>query len=245
MVGLPFTCAPTARHSRFDPQLFQVFLLRRLWLLQLTATAGVGCHSTLVATTEQLARQRGSWDDGVSLWKVRLHASAGMPAPGSLRTSGSMDLARPDALDNRRLEIVADDLPLFLGAQLAVDTTVASVLRRDGAQRPKCANEDGAALVAGAKKQPTPELTSREADKAGCLGLRGWETVARGSSRLRPHFGQRQNQRRATAFEGPSSSSLAVEVGDLAGVQCCEGLRTCLSNAEVLGADGALFGSDH
>ena len=48
-----------------------------------------------------------------------------------------------------------------------------------------------------------------------------------GSSRFRPQFGQRQDQRRATAFEGPSSSSLAVEVGDLAGVQCCA------SNAEV------------
>ena len=34
-----------------------------------------------------------------------------------------MDLARPDALDNRRLEIVVDGLPLFQGAQLAVDTT--------------------------------------------------------------------------------------------------------------------------
>ena len=29
-----------------------------------------------------------------------------------------MDLARPDAVDNRRLEVVADGLPLFQGAQL-------------------------------------------------------------------------------------------------------------------------------
>ena len=28
-----------------------------------------------------------------------------------------MDLARPNALDNRRVEIVADGLPLFMGAQ--------------------------------------------------------------------------------------------------------------------------------
>ena len=53
-------------------------------LFHLTVTAGVACHSTLVATTEQLARQRGSWDDGVSLWKVRLPASAGKPAQGCL-----------------------------------------------------------------------------------------------------------------------------------------------------------------
>ena len=43
-----------------------------------------------------------------------------------------MDLARPDALDKRRLEVVADGLPFFQGAQLAEDTTAVSVLRRDG-----------------------------------------------------------------------------------------------------------------
>ena len=30
--GLPFTCCPTAFHSRFDAQVFRVLLLRRLWL---------------------------------------------------------------------------------------------------------------------------------------------------------------------------------------------------------------------
>ena len=40
------------------------------------------------------------------------------------------DLARPDALDNLRLEVIADGLPLFQGAQLAVDSTAVSVLRR-------------------------------------------------------------------------------------------------------------------
>ena len=38
-----------------------------------------------------------------------------------------VDLTRPDALDSRRLDIVADGLPLYLGAQLAVDTTHVSV----------------------------------------------------------------------------------------------------------------------
>ena len=35
-----------------------------------------------------------------------------------------MDLTRPNVLDNRRLEIVADGLPLFM------DTTIVSVLKR-------------------------------------------------------------------------------------------------------------------
>ena len=46
-----------------------------------------------------------------------------------------MDLAVPNPLDNRRIEVVADGLPLFHGAQLAVDTTVVSPLRQDGTPR--------------------------------------------------------------------------------------------------------------
>ena len=38
-------------------------------------------------------------------------------------------------LDNRRLEVVADGLPLFNGAQLAIDTTMVSTLRGDGTAR--------------------------------------------------------------------------------------------------------------
>ena len=64
--------------------------------------------------------------------------------------------------------------------------------------------------------------------------------MVRGSARLRPQFGQGQGQRRATALEGPSSSSLAVEVGDPAGVQCCKAFAlSLLERRGGLGADGA------
>ena len=47
-------------------------------------------------------------------------------------------------LDSRRLEVVADGF--WRGAQLALDTTMVSPLRRDGTTRPRSANFDGAAL---------------------------------------------------------------------------------------------------
>ena len=74
-----------------------------------------------------------------------------------------MDLARPDALDNRRLEVVAVGLPLFQGAQLAVDTTAVSVLRRDGAPRRRVVSQDGAALDAARRREERvyPELTGQ------------------------------------------------------------------------------------
>ena len=48
--------------------------------------------------------------------------------------------------DGRRLEVVVDGLPLFRGAQLAIDTTLVSPLRGDGQPYRRCVDVDGAAL---------------------------------------------------------------------------------------------------
>ena len=72
-----------------------------------------------------------------------------------------MDLTVFNNLDGRRLEVVADGLTLWQGAQLAIDTTLVSPLRRDGSARPRAADHDGAALEdARRRKERTyPELT--------------------------------------------------------------------------------------
>ena len=72
-----------------------------------------------------------------------------------------MDLADFNALDNRRLEVVADGLTLWRGAQLAVDTTLVSPLCRDGSARRRAAHHDGAALEAARKRKEDtyPELS--------------------------------------------------------------------------------------
>ena len=48
-----------------------------------------------------------------------------------------LDLAGVNVLDGRRLEVVADGLTLWHGAQLAKDTTLVSPLQRDGTARHK------------------------------------------------------------------------------------------------------------
>ena len=55
-----------------------------------------------------------------------------------------LDVVLPNAADGRRLEVVADGLPLFGGAQFAVDTTLVCALRRDGNATRIAADEDGA-----------------------------------------------------------------------------------------------------
>ena len=72
-----------------------------------------------------------------------------------------LDILPLDRQDGRKLEVVADGLPLFHGAQLAIDTTIVSPLRADGTSRPGSHARDGVALHAArrAKTRTYPELT--------------------------------------------------------------------------------------
>ena len=76
------------------------------------------------------------------------------------RPSQDLDLPPRAGADNRRLEVVADGLSLFHGAQLAIDTTMVSPVRMDGSARRQCATTDGAAMAqARVRKERTyPEL---------------------------------------------------------------------------------------
>ena len=87
---------------------------------------------------------------------------------------GDLDILAPDAADERRLEVIADGLPSFHGAQFAIDTTMGSPLGRDCAPHPQCADVDGAVMLAARhrKQRQYPELVP---GTARGLGLRGWE----------------------------------------------------------------------
>ena len=71
-----------------------------------------------------------------------------------------LDLLQHNVVDSRRLEVVADGLPLHGGAQLAIDTTLVSPLHRDGRAIRGAAEKNGKALEnARRRKERTyPEL---------------------------------------------------------------------------------------
>ena len=134
LAGLPFTCFPTAAHSRFDAEPLRVLLLRHLWLPLLPSSRNCRCgvplnssdnHRAVCAVAVVLGRMCFAVESATA----RVCREAGARVSLNVRVQ-DMDLVRPSACDNRRLEIVADGLPLFHGAQLAVDTTVVSVLRK-------------------------------------------------------------------------------------------------------------------
>ena len=157
MASVPYTCFPIAPHSRFDPQPFRVLILRRLWLplppIARNCRCGLpldscGHHRAACAAAGVLVRRGFAVESAAA----RICREAGTRVSLDVRVQ-DMDLARLDALDNRRLEIVADGLPLFQGAQLEVDTTLVSALRRDGVPHSLAENHIGAVQ--------DPELTGQ------------------------------------------------------------------------------------
>ena len=123
-------------------------------------------------------------------------------------------MAVPHAHDTRRLEVVADGLPLFGGTQLAIDTTLVSTLHCDGSARRGAAHRDGAALVAARRKKERiyPELIGPHA-RARLVVLAG-EVGGRWSDETRSFLCQLA---RAKALSEPSilrqgNASLDVEV---------------------------------
>ena len=70
-----------------------------------------------------------------------------------------MNLEVPVA-DARRIEVVANGLPLWSGSQLAIDATIVSPLTRLGDARPRADVDPGCALAAAAENgiKRNPEL---------------------------------------------------------------------------------------
>ena len=97
------------------------------------ASAGVAFHSIFVHHRAACTRA-GIWgrrEYPLETVTARICREAG----GRVTTNvvvRDLDLAEPHVADSRRLEVVADGLPLFWGAQLAIDTTIVSTLHANG-----------------------------------------------------------------------------------------------------------------
>ena len=121
-------------------------------------------HWILVATIGQHAREQGCWE-GVDLrLKAQLLVFAGrLEQSGCERHGQRHGPGPPNAHDARRLEVLVDGLPLYGGAQLAIDTTLVSPIRGDGTARPGTTKHQWHHLAqARRRKERTyPELVDR------------------------------------------------------------------------------------
>ena len=141
---------------------------------------GEGAARTVLATTAQhAAEQVGRRGFALESAVARICREAGARVSTNVFVR-DLDLIVPNVMDERRLEVVAEGLPLHGGAQLEIDTTFVSALRRDGAPRPSAATTDGVALQAARwrKEHTYPELVGpRARAKFGGAGGRGRRTL--------------------------------------------------------------------
>ena len=123
--------------------------------------------------------------------RFRFGERGGEDLPRSWRTRNmlvrDMDLDVP-VTDNRRLEVVVDELPLRGGAQLAVDTTLVCALHADGTPRRGAAASDGVALKAARRrrKRPTRNWLAPTVEQS----LSWWQWEERWSSETRSFLSQ-------------------------------------------------------
>ena len=165
VAGMSLSAVPSSFLTRIESQLFRVLLFRRLRLpLPLSSrscTCGrlrlsdiFGHHRASCAQAGVLGRRGFAVESAAA----RICREAG----GRVATNcfvRDLDIGVP-VNDGRRLEVVVDGLPLYGGAQLAVDTTLVSVLHCDGSPHRGAADADGVALVAARrrKERTYPEL---------------------------------------------------------------------------------------
>ena len=160
-LALPFVFLPARWHvSTLDCSGSCSSVVSGFLSLHLPATAGVFGH--------QVLGRRGFALESAAA-RVCREAGARVGTNILVRDLDLVPQGRPDSC---RLEVVADGLPLFHGAQLAINTTLVSPVGRDGL--PRCAKEDGAArTIARRRKERTyPELTGPLAKWAGGGPLR-------------------------------------------------------------------------
>ena len=123
--GLPFVACPSSPHQRFASHLFRVLLLRRLHLPLPLSSRSCRCgrpldarghHRTSCPTSGVLGRRGFALESAAA--RVCREAGARVRTNVFVR---DLDLLPQGVPDQRRLEVVAEGLPLFHGAQLAIE----------------------------------------------------------------------------------------------------------------------------
>jgi len=150
---------------KMDSSVFRVLLLRRLRLALPLSADKCRCHHLL----DPFGDHRAACPTAgvLAIRGFPLESAAARvcrEARGRVRRDifvRDLNVLPAPPNDSRRIEVVVDGLPLFHGAQLAVDTILVSALKRNGEPRTGAADVDGAACTAARRRKMRtyPELS--------------------------------------------------------------------------------------
>ena len=171
------TALPTAPEFRMPSECMRILLLRRLRAPLPHAPRRCRCggaldvwgdHRTACPTAGVLGPRGAPLERAAA--RVCREAGARV-ANNVLLRDMNLDVSLADA---RHIEVLANGLPLYQGAQVAVDTTLVSPVSRDGTARARADREPGAAAsdAARRKRQETyPEILAARRCKLVVVGL--------------------------------------------------------------------------
>ena len=172
--GCAFTATPSSPDTAVPDAEYRVLLLRRLRLPLPLAPKHCACggllddlgdHRSACAQVGALARRAGLLERAAA----RICKEAGARVATNVALP-ELNLDVP-AADGRRIEVVANGLPLLQGAQVAVDATIVSPVRRDGSARPGADSEPGLAPRPGSRPETphVPRAPASQTLQARCV----------------------------------------------------------------------------
>jgi hypothetical protein len=159
-----FTTPPTSPLTTLDASAMRTLLLRRLRLPLLPTSRSCRCrrfldpfgdHRAACSTSGVLVRRGFPLEAAAARMCREAGARVALNVPVR-----DLNISNPVG-DGRRLEVVANNLPLYNGAQLAIDVTLVSPLRGDGTACPGAHATDGIAAARACRRKAVtyPELT--------------------------------------------------------------------------------------
>ena len=174
--GLALSSVPACAALRIDSHHFPVLLPRRLRLPLPSVSRSCRCGHRAACSRAGVLGRRGYALECVG---TRICREEGARVSTNVFVR-DVDLLAPNLHNARRLELVAEGLPLHSGAQNVEDTTLVSAYHCDGTARHGAAHINGAAPVVARrrKERAYPELVGpRSRGKACGASWSGWRTV--------------------------------------------------------------------
>ena len=197
-----FTTVPYTADFTYPSHLFRVLLLRRLRLpLPLTARA-CRCRRALDPLGDHRAacpRSGALRSRGTPLERAAARVCREAGARVTTHTLLSdLNIPTVHRIDNRRIEVIANGLPLWGGSQLAIDTTIVSPLTSQAAPRQRRGQYAGTALrdARRSKERTYPELVQPGRCRLVVFGVETggrWSAEAAGFLRQLAHARARQS----------------------------------------------------
>ena len=172
-----FTTIPYSAEFEYPSHLFRILLLRRLRLhLPLSARScrcrrpldPLGDHRAACAQSGVLRSRGGPLERAAA----RICREGGARVTTNTRLA-DLNIQNLSRVDDRRIEVIANGLPMWGGSQLAVDTTLVSPLTRTGEPRSRGGTYAGAALhdARRSKERTYPELLNNRRCRLVVLGI--------------------------------------------------------------------------